>query len=103
VGGAFYLFPDLSAHAERLRARGVVDSITLCDRLLEDAGVATLPGVAFGRPRDELTLRLAYVNFDGAAALAAVGSGETVDVAFTRRHCAETIEAVARLAQWCAH
>jgi hypothetical protein len=50
VGGTFYLLPDLSAHAERLRARGVVDSITLCDRLLEDAGEATLPGAAFGRP-----------------------------------------------------
>jgi aspartate aminotransferase len=102
VGGGFYLFPDFTAHGERLRARGVRDSTTLCDRLLEDAGVATLPGAAFGRPRDELTLRLAYVNFDGAVALAAVSAGETVDTTFIGRYCAETLEAVTRIAEWCA-
>jgi len=68
--GAFYLFPDFSPLAERLAARGVTDGKTLCDRLLDEAGVAALPGVAFGRSRGELTARLAYVDFDGAAALA---------------------------------
>jgi len=78
----------------------VVDAQTLTERLLEDVGVATLPGSVFGRPRDELTLRLSYVNFNGAKALAAAETGETVDTAFLQRHTPETIEAVRRIADW---
>jgi aspartate aminotransferase len=65
-------------------------------------GVATLPGAAFGRPLGELTLRLSYVNFDGTAALAAVRAGETVDDAFLRKYCADTLEAINRMAAWVA-
>lgn len=98
--GAFYLFPDLDRHRERLAARGITGSVGLVEKLLVDTGVATLPGLAFGRPKDELTLRLSYVNFDGAAALAAVGRGEAIDDAFLRRHCPETIEGIRLMADW---
>jgi aspartate aminotransferase len=102
LDGAFYLFPDFAPMRERMTARGVRDSATLAERLLEETGVATLPGSAFGRPRDELNLRLSYVNFDGAAALAAVAAGETVDEDFLRHHCPDTIEAIERIANWVA-
>ncbi len=68
--GAFYLFPDFCPGEERLRRRGIASSSQLCEALLEDTGVAILPGSNFGRPDDELTARIAYVNFDGARALA---------------------------------
>jgi hypothetical protein len=57
--GGFYLFPDLSALRERLAARGIHDARLLCERLLEDTGVAVLPGSDFGRSPAELSLRLA--------------------------------------------
>ena len=41
--GAFYAFPDVSACG--------LDSITLCNRLLEEVGLAVVPGVAFGDDR----------------------------------------------------
>jgi aspartate aminotransferase len=100
LDGAFYLFPDLSRHRERLAAHNIIDSPSLAERLLEDTGVATLPGSAFGRPRNELTLRLSYVNFDGAAALAAAEAGEAIDLAFIRRHCPRTLAAIQRIADW---
>ena len=100
LAGAFYLFPDFSGLHERLASRGVTDAKTLTERLLEDTGVATLPGRAFGRPREELTLRLSYVNFDGARALAAAQSGSAIDHAFLSRYCPETLEAVDRMAEW---
>ena len=100
LDGAFYLFPDFSAHRARLAAKGVTDSASLAERLLEDTGVATLPGSVFGRPRDELTLRLSYVNFDGRAALAAVAAGEPVDEDFIRRRCPATVTAIERIAGW---
>lgn len=67
--GGFYLFPDFDGWRELLAERGIHTSDQLCERLLEEAGVALLPGTAFGMPADELVARLSYVNFDGAAAL----------------------------------
>ena len=68
--GGFYLWLDLSEHAESLRSRGITESAALCERLLQETGVAILPGSCFERPPEELTARMAYVDFDGAAALA---------------------------------
>jgi aspartate aminotransferase len=53
--------------------------------------------------REELTARLAYVDFDGPRALAAVSvipKEQPVDETFLRRHCAPTVEAVERIGQW---
>jgi aspartate aminotransferase len=41
--GAFYAFPDVSAWG--------LDSMTLCGRLLEEVGLAVVPGIAFGDDR----------------------------------------------------
>ncbi|MEB3263568.1 MAG: pyridoxal phosphate-dependent aminotransferase [Synechococcus sp.] len=41
--GAFYAFPDVSAHG--------LDSMTLCQRLLEEVGLAVVPGAASGDDR----------------------------------------------------
>ena len=38
--GAFYAFPDVSSTG--------LDSMTICNRLLEEQGLAVVPGVAFG-------------------------------------------------------
>ncbi|GAA0694924.1 aspartate transaminase AspB [Marinobacterium maritimum] len=69
--GGFYLFPDFGPWREPLMASGITTSDQLCSRLLQEAGVALLPGSAFGMPASELVTRLSYVNFDGAAALQA--------------------------------
>ena len=101
--GAFYLFPDFSPLAARLAGRGIRDSGTLCERLLEETGVATLPGEAFGRPAEELTLRLAFVDFDGEQALAAAARearDRPLDDAFLRRHCGRCVTAVEKMAAW---
>jgi aspartate aminotransferase len=99
--GAFYLFPDFKRLRSGLRARGIATSTELCRRLLEETGVATLPGSHFGRPPSELTLRLAYVDFDGAAALAAAErlSGELAPE-FPMEHCGRVVEAIDRMTRW---
>jgi aspartate aminotransferase len=101
--GGFYLFPDFTPLAEGLAARGIADSPTLCRRLLEETGVAILPGSEFGRPTSELTARLAYVNFDGAEALRAVSDHEDpLDEAFLRAICGSTLAAIERVCAWLA-
>jgi aspartate aminotransferase len=101
--GAFYLFPDFAPFRARLLERGVATSDGLALRLLEDTGVAALPGTVFGRPPDELTLRLAFVDFDGARALAAaetLGPAAGIDQDFLRAYCGDMLEAAERIAAW---
>lgn len=45
--------------------------LALSRRLVGDTGVAVLPGEAFGRPAEELSVRIAYVDFNGLKALTA--------------------------------
>jgi len=45
--GAFYVFADCSGAIEAL---GLADDTALCEHLLEHAGVALVPGSAFGAP-----------------------------------------------------
>lgn len=103
--GAFYLFPDFAARRESLRARGVDGGAAMCQKLLDDTGVAVLPGRAFGRPADELTCRMAYINFDGQLALERVGSvpaDQALDEQFLRAVCPRVCQAIDRLCQWLA-
>ena len=67
--GAFYIFPDFQPFEEILNERNICDSKTLCKQLLDDTGVALLPGSDFGRETKELSARLAYVNFNGKETL----------------------------------
>ena len=87
--GGFYLFPNFENHRSRLSARGIRSSAGLCAALLDEVGVALLPGEAFGRPAKELTARLSYVDFDGKKALEAAAeiSDEKLDEGFVKKHC----------------
>lgn len=101
--GAFYLFPDFSPHREALAARGIHTSQQLCERILDDTGVAMLPGSWFGRAEDELTLRLALVDFDGARALEEikrVPAGGKVSEAWLADVCTDVVEAIRRVVAW---
>ncbi len=101
--GAFYLFADFSPFREQLAKRGITDGPTLAERLLDETGVAVLPGAAFARPESELTARLAFVDFDGGRALAAsenIPLHDELPPDFTRRWCDRIIVAVERIADW---
>lgn len=47
--GAFYVFPNFSAYyGKKFQARTISDSVALADYFLEEAKVASVPGIAFG-------------------------------------------------------
>ena len=101
--GAFYLWLDCSAFADKLAAYGIADSATLCERLLADTGVAILPGAAFERPPEELTARLAYVDFDGAKAIdhsRALGLENPIGVADLQECCGRVLDGIDALCSW---
>jgi aspartate aminotransferase len=101
--GAFYVFPYFHPFQEKLHARGIRSSAQLSERLLQETGVAILPGSDFGRPAAELSARIAYVDFDGARALAAaevLPADRPPDLAFLQTHCAGILTAIDRLCDW---
>lgn len=101
--GGFYLFLDFSAFRESLAQQGITTGDALCRKLLDETGVAILPGSAFARPRQELTARLAYVDFDGARALAAsekIPLDQELPEDFTDHWCENVIVGKQRLAAW---
>jgi aspartate aminotransferase len=102
--GGFYLFPDFGSHREKLAERGIATGTVLCNRLLEETGVAILPGADFGRQRDELTARLAYVDFDGAKVMSILESDEDAEIneEFLFTHCPNVVNATKRICEWIA-
>ena len=65
--------------------------------------MAILPGSQFGRPPEELTARLAYVDFDGDRALEAVAvipKEQPLDETFLKRHCGKVVAAIQAMARW---
>ena len=70
---------------------------------LDETGVAFLPGKAFGRPDEELTVRIAYVDFDGARALAAseqIPLDQDIGPDFIEIYCHNTKRGIELLCEW---
>ena len=100
--GGFYLFPDFT-DAALVRQEGLRHATQLTERLLEETGVAILPGTEFGRDDHELQARLAFVDFDGGRALygsQAVPLEEPLDEDFLRTFCPNVTNAVDRIGDW---
>ncbi len=101
--GGFYLFLDFSPVANVLKKKKINSPSELCNRLLDEAGVALLPGHAFNRPEGEFSARLAYVDFDGAKALSA---SETIPLSkklpddFLHNWCGKVVNGIEGMARW---
>lgn len=101
--GAFYLFCNFKNFKGKLNDQNICTSTQLASKLLEDTGVALLPGTSFGRPEEELTTRLAYVDFDGAKTLTAaemISLDKEIDEDFLHQHTSHILEAVDLMCNW---
>nr|WP_321357463.1 aminotransferase class I/II-fold pyridoxal phosphate-dependent enzyme [uncultured Draconibacterium sp.] len=101
--GGFYLFPNFSVYREKLAARGILTSFELCEAVLRDTGVAFLPGMEFGRQPEELTARIAYVDFDGEMVLkAAMNKYKDLPLTgeFLKKYCSKMVYAITKMEDW---
>lgn len=101
--GAFYLFADFAYYRDKLKAREILTSVELCEALLEETGVAMLPGADFGRQPEELTVRIAYVDFDGKTALDEAGkinNGKPLNGQFVKDYSPRLVEAFDKMCNW---
>lgn len=101
--GAFYLFLDFTQHSDTFRRQGIVSSQSLCEQLMRDTGVALLYGDVFGMKSEQLSARLAYVDFDGSKALLAsqqIGLQKPLDENFLRQYLANTVRGTEEICHW---
>ncbi|NLV97338.1 MAG: pyridoxal phosphate-dependent aminotransferase [Desulfovibrionales bacterium] len=78
--GAFYLFPQVDAYY----TPQVPDSTALCAFLLEEAGVALVPGAAFG---DDRCLRISYALEDSTLVSALEKTGQALHGLKNEKSC----------------
>ena len=62
--GAFYMFLDFKNHTEKFLQNNIQTDTMMCEKLLNDIGIALLPGNAFG-VEDGYTCRFSFTNFSG--------------------------------------
>lgn len=101
--GAFYLFPNFKNYADKLKAKNIHTSMELTSRLLEETGAALLPGNVFGRPSNEFTARLAYVDFDGARAMSAAETllpDEPITEDFINTYFSHMLDGIKKITDW---
>lgn len=97
--GGFYLLADFEQFRDALSERGILTSGQLCQSVLNETGVAFLPGEDFGLPADQLCVRMAFVDFDGRKALASVESGQAGE-GLVGTNCPKLVTACERLDRW---
>jgi len=96
--GGFYMLCDFSKATKKTNE--IIDSETLCKKILDETGFAMLPGSDFGFAADQLITRIAYVDFDGRKALEYAGRHEILDDNFIKQECPKISEGIKKLIDW---
>lgn len=100
--GGFYLLPNFGRFKDALNKKAMYTSPDLCNALLKETGVALLPGEAFGLPKEHLSARLSYVDFDGGRLLDLVKENPklNLDDNFVKTYCPKIIGATQKIKSW---
>ncbi|MDC0231916.1 aminotransferase class I/II-fold pyridoxal phosphate-dependent enzyme [Pelagibacteraceae bacterium] len=91
--GGFYLFPEFT------NAK-FSSSSEMCDDILNNAGVALLPGSDFGLEGKKMVARLSYTDFDGASFLNNTLGSNKLDNADLKKYAPNIVDGVSALKQW---
>ena len=93
--GGFYYFIDMSEYSEKLKKNNLNNCVDLCNKILNDTGIAILAGYYFGIPENRLTARLSFVDFDGEIII-----NNNLTNADILEVCSNTIEGCKKLAYY---
>jgi len=95
--GSFYMMIGFENFKEKTKLLELHSSTKLSHYLLENFGVALLPGSDFGFDTTELFFRLAFVDFDGEKVLKAYLKEKHIDEAFIIENCLSIYKGVQQL------
>ena len=91
--GAFYLMPEF-------KNKKFKSSSKLCEAILNETGVAMLPGSDFGFKPSKMITRLSYTDFDGVEFYKNVSSDNSISEKLVKRYAPNVVEGVSKLSNW---
>ena len=75
-------------------------SSEMCQNILDDTGVALLPGSEFGFPQNKMLARLSFTDFDGANFLNKISGCKKIDRETLLKLAPNVVEGVSKLKNW---
>jgi aspartate aminotransferase len=91
--GGFYLMPEF------LNKR-FNSSSEMCDSILNDTGVALLPGSDFGFDQKQMIARLSFTDFNGQKFMDGIKDNEKIDYDKISEFAPKVVEGVDKLKKW---
>ena len=91
--GAFYLMPEFINKKYKTSSK-------LCEAILNDTGVAMLPGSDFGFKPKKMLTRLSYTDFDGVEFFGNVTNCKMINDEMIKKYAPNVVEGVSKLSNW---
>ena len=91
--GAFYLMPEF-------KNKKFKSSSQLCEAILNDTGVAMLPGSDFGFKPKKMLTRLSYTDFDGVEFFNNVSDYKSISEEMVKKYAPNVVEGTTKLSNW---
>ena len=91
--GGFYIMPEFLDKKFK-------NSEEMCANLLNDTGVAILPGSDFGFSKDRLIARLSFTDFDGENFMDNLSKQKKLDYSLINKFAPKIVEGTKRLKAW---
>ena len=91
--GGFYLMPEF------LNKR-FNSSSEMCDSILNDTGVALLPGSDFGFDQKQMIARLSFTDFNGQKFMDGIKDNEKIDYDKINEFAPKVVEGIDKLKKW---
>ncbi len=91
--GGFYLMPEFLNNRFKT-------SSEMCNNILNETGVALLPGSDFGFNSDKMLARLSFTDFDGQKFMNKISENETIDYDTINKLAPKVVEGVNKLKNW---
>ena len=91
--GGFYLMPEFLNKKFKT-------SSEMCGKILEDTGVALLPGSEFGFDKSRMIVRLSFTDFDGQKFMNKIQSERKIDNNLILKFAPKIVEGVDKLKKW---
>ena len=91
--GGFYLMPEFLN-------KKFNSSSEMCDSILNDTGVALLPGSDFGFAQTQMLARLSFTDFDGQEFMSKIEDNKKIDNDHIAKFAPKVVEGVDKLKKW---
>jgi aspartate aminotransferase len=91
--GGFYLMPEFLD-------KKFNSSSEMCDSILNDTGVALLPGSDFGFDQTKMLARLSFTDFDGQEFMNKIEENQKIDNDEINKFAPKIVEGVDKLKKW---